>query len=126
MEVFDSRAQFLDFPSTLRNPPFGCGSKLNDRRGKPRVWVPIFSLPDRATHFGIPVFWIATATWVGSLSILFNRIRFNGFLDGFLKRIPGFRMEIEGRPRSLSPLGRGHPESQMGVSILNHQGTADF
>ena len=34
---------------------YGCGSKLNDRRGKPQVLVPMFPLT-RASHFGIPVF----------------------------------------------------------------------
>ena len=37
-------------------PGNGCGSKLNDRRGKPRVLV--HGSTYRATHFGIPDFWL--------------------------------------------------------------------
>ena len=42
-------------PRFVQSRIWGCGSKLNNW-GKPQVLVPMFTLTDRASHFGIPVF----------------------------------------------------------------------
>ena len=54
---FDGSGKQDDFtrakgPAGLLEVGTGCGSELNDRRGKPQVLVPMFPLA-RASHFGV-------------------------------------------------------------------------
>ena len=50
LTVDQTTNDFLFF--SVGDRPNGYGSKLNDRRGKPQVLVPMLPLTDRATHFG--------------------------------------------------------------------------